>query len=184
MQIFGVMQNHIWHILRAPDAPQNVRFCRNPRKINFQKMREKRNWKNQFSLFSQNRTNTDEFGRNPKNKTPCFPQYEFLRGRIRTSFFLGFSKNFGNYGKIADEFWGVLIFCPPFIFPDRDMTLYRFWWVGGRQGTSVFIYTNFSVLFATIPGMWACPLDFLGKHREKAPKPYIGGKSALLLKNH
>ena len=46
--------------------------------------------------------------------------------------FFGFSKIFGNLGKLrkkTDEFREFL-FCN---FSDRGMTLYRFWWVGGRQ---------------------------------------------------
>ena len=53
-----------------------------------------------FSLFPQNRTNSDEFGRNPKNKAPCFPQYEFLCGRSRTIFLSVFPKNSGKLGKL------------------------------------------------------------------------------------
>ena len=50
--------------LRAPDAPQNVRFCRNPRKINFQKnARKKEIGKIIFLYFpkiGRIRTNSDE----------------------------------------------------------------------------------------------------------------------------
>ena len=84
-----------------------------------------------FSV-SPNRTNTDEFGRNPKNKAPCFPQCEFLCGRIRTSFFLSdFPRISENCRKITDKF--RRFFLLSFNSWDRDMTLYRFWWVGGRQ---------------------------------------------------
>ena len=132
----GKTSADVTHCLRAPDAPQNVRFCRNPRKINFQKMREKKKLEKSFFLFSQNRTNTDEFGRNPKNKTPCFTQYEFCAdgfGRVFFPHFPRISENWENCKKITDEFWGFLIFSPPFYFPYRDIRLYRFWWVGGRQ---------------------------------------------------
>ena len=60
----------------------------------------RKNWKNNLSLFSQNRTNTDEFGRNQKNKTPCFPQYEFCADGFGRVFFSGFFKNFGKSGKL------------------------------------------------------------------------------------
>ena len=37
-----------------------------------------------------------------KNKTPCFPRYELLCGRIRTSFFLIFQE-FLKIGKTAEK---------------------------------------------------------------------------------
>ena len=49
-----------------------------------------------FPKIGRIRTNSDEI---PPQKNACFPQYEFLCGRIQTSFF-GFSKNFRKLGKL------------------------------------------------------------------------------------
>ena len=70
-----------------------------------------------FFLFSQNRTNTDEFGRNPKNKTPLFfLHYEFLRGRIRTSFFSDFPRISENWEqKNNGRILGIFNFSPPLV---------------------------------------------------------------------
>ena len=87
--------------LRAPDAPQNVRFCRNPRKMNFRRMRGKKLEKSfsQISKIGRMRTNSDEI---QKNKTFCFPRYDFFCGRFRTNFF-GVFQEFRKIEKIAEK---------------------------------------------------------------------------------
>ena len=74
---------------------QEIEFPENARKNKFEKKK--------FSYFPQ-WTNTDEFGRNPKKRTACFPQYEFLCGRIRTSFCsFRIFQEFGKIGKITEK---------------------------------------------------------------------------------
>ena len=60
-------------------------------------------------------------------------------GRVLSPDFPRISENWENCRKITDEFWGFLLISPPFYFPDRDMTLYRFWWVGGRPAMVIII---------------------------------------------
>ena len=68
--------------------------------MNFQKMREKRNWKIIVSIF-QNRTNANEFGRNPKSKTPCFRSMIFCADGFAR--FFRIFQEFGQLGKIAEK---------------------------------------------------------------------------------
>ena len=128
-------------VLRAPDAPQNVRFCRNPRIMNFQKLREKKEIGKIIFLYfpkiGRIRTNSDEI---QKIKPLVFCSMNFCadgNGRVFFSDFPRISENWENCRKITDEFRGFFIFLLRFTFPDRDMTLYRFWWVGGRQQKSI-----------------------------------------------
>ena len=93
--------------------------------VNFQKMREKRNWKNDFSPFFQNQTNADEFGRNPKIKPLVFRSMIFCASGFGRFFrnYPRISENWGKLQKIADEFRGFFICLLLIYFPDKDMTL-------------------------------------------------------------
>ena len=80
------------------------------------------------------RENADEFGRNPKEKAPCFCSMIFCAdrsGRIVLHF-----PKISEHGKFAEKErtnLGDLLFPLHFNFLDKDMTFCRFWWVGGRQ---------------------------------------------------
>ena len=100
LRSFASWQLERHSVLRAPDAPQNVRFCRNPRKNEFpENARKKEIGKIIFLYFpkiGRIRMNSDEI---QKIKPLVFHSMIFCADGFGRVFFWIFNKNFGKLRK-------------------------------------------------------------------------------------
>ena len=119
--------------LRAPDAPQNVRFCRNQRKW------ISRKWEKELGKVSiLHVPKLNEGGQIRTKVKKSNPLFSALRFFVRTDSddyleISAHSRKLKNLQKKrTDKSRGISVF-PPFQFLDKDLTPCRFWWVGGHQ---------------------------------------------------
>ena len=94
--VVAVVQSVVF-LLEGPDAPQNVRLCE------FLENARKKRLEKSFSLFFQNRTNADEFGRNPKDRAPLVSAVRFFLRTDSDELFFGIFQEFRKIRKTAEK---------------------------------------------------------------------------------